>query len=81
MSIFADVLVSAAAADQASAAVEEALTLTESTGVNWLRPELLRLKDDALALLGFRTSAAECLQQATILAQSHGSLAWQLRVA
>lgn len=79
LSIFADVLVSAAAADQASAAVEEALTLAESTGVTWLRPELLRLKGDALALLGFRTSAAECLQQATILAQSHGSLAWQLR--
>ena len=79
LSILADVLVTTAAANEASAAIEEALALAESTGVHWLRPELLRLKGDALALLGFKVSAAECLRQAAILAQSHGSLAWQLR--
>lgn len=79
LSILADGLVTAAAADEASAAIEEALALAENTGVHWLRPELLRLKGDALALLGFKESATECLRQAVILAQSHGALAWQLR--
>ncbi len=79
LSILADVLVTAAAANEASEVIEEALTLAENTGVQWLQPELLRLKGDALALLGFKASAEECLRQAVILAQSHGSLAWQLR--
>jgi predicted ATPase len=81
LGILADALAFAGLDGDASAVVDEALTLGEGTGVEWLRPELLRIKGEVLAQQGSIHAAFDCLQRATALAEAHGALAWELRAA
>jgi predicted ATPase/DNA-binding winged helix-turn-helix (wHTH) protein len=81
LGLLADALAFAGLDGDASAVVDEALALGESTGVEWLRPELLRIKGEVLAQQGSVDAALDCLQRAAALAKAHGALAWELRAA
>ncbi len=81
LGVLADALASAGLAGDASVAIDEALMLAEKTGVQWLRPELLRIKGDILAQLDSGATAIDCLRNAIALASAHGALAWELRAA
>jgi predicted ATPase len=65
-------------------AIDEALSLSASTGEIWCMPELLRIKADLLGKEGdHRTDKpAEALYvQAIDLARRQGALSWELRAA
>ena len=81
LGLLADALTFAGLDGDASAVVDEALALGEGTGVEWLRPELLRIKGEVLAQQDSIDAAFDCLQRAAALAQAHGALAWELRAA
>lgn len=66
------------------AAIEEAVTLSTSTGEMWCMPELLRIKADLLRKeeAGRRTEAIEGLfSEALAMARRQGALSWELRAA
>ena len=81
LGLLADALSFAGLDGDASTVVDEALALGESTGVEWLRPELLRIKGEVLAQQGSIDAALDYLQRAAALARAHGALAWELRAA
>jgi tetratricopeptide (TPR) repeat protein len=81
LGLLADALAFAGMDQEALAVVDEALALGECTGVEWLRPELLRIQGEALVQQGSIDAALDCLQRAAALAQAHGALAWELRAA
>jgi hypothetical protein len=82
LGLLADSCAVAGRAEDGSAAIDEALARGEETGVDWYRPELLRIKGDILALRDPSDgSAQDCLQQAITLARAQGALAWELRAA
>jgi predicted ATPase/DNA-binding winged helix-turn-helix (wHTH) protein len=71
-------------ADEALAAVEEALERCARTGEGWCLAELQRLRGEALAALGApgADSAAEAaFQEALRTARGQGALSWELRSA
>ncbi|MDI7862695.1 winged helix-turn-helix domain-containing protein [Rhizobiaceae bacterium n13] len=66
------------------AAIDEAISLSASTGEIWCMPELLRIKADLLRKEGTHrvAEAAEALNlQALDLARRQGALSWELRAA
>jgi predicted ATPase len=82
LGLLADSCAVAGLAEDGSTTIDEALALGEETGVDWYKPELLRIKADILALQDPSDSSAQnCLRQAIALAQAQGALAWELRAA
>ena len=59
--------------------LEEAISLGETSGEKWLRPELQRIQGDLLRQQGERTQAAVCYRNAIELANQMGARSWELR--
>jgi predicted ATPase len=64
-------------------ALDEALTLTDTTGERWYEPEMYRLKGELLLQQSSDnyTEAATCFQHAIRIAQSQQAKSWELRAA
>ncbi|GAA0747859.1 helix-turn-helix transcriptional regulator [Ideonella azotifigens] len=68
----------------ALANIDEALSLSASSGQVWGIPEMLRLKGtfiEAGRQAGWADAAAECYLQSINMAHAQGALAWELRSA
>ena len=78
--VLADSLRSHGQPDRALATIDEVLSRCASTGEAWCRPELLRIRADALADLG-RLEAAQTFEEAFVLAEAQCAPAWMLRIA
>jgi len=64
------------------AAINEALGRSVSTGERWCTPELVRIKGEILLQLGpdQTQTAANCFDQAAVMAREQGALSWELRI-
>jgi predicted ATPase len=84
LGVFAEGLAVAGEVPAGRAAIDEALTRSDSNGERWFDPELLRIKGE-LVLLENRVDAAlaaeDLFRQAIDLAHQQGALSWELRVA
>ena len=67
--------------DQGLAVLEEALTLTESTGERYYEAELHRLKGERLLARDQWREAAACFEQSLAIARREGALSLELRAA
>jgi predicted ATPase/DNA-binding winged helix-turn-helix (wHTH) protein len=68
----------------AQAAIDDAITLSQTSGEVWAIPELLRIKGDLLRLEQLDSeahTAGELYREALVVAQAQGALSWELRAA
>jgi predicted ATPase/DNA-binding winged helix-turn-helix (wHTH) protein len=78
--ILVEALAAAGRTDEAWAAIEDALALSERNGEGWCLPELLRAKGE-LFRQNDNAQAEDCFRQALDWARRQDALSWELRAA